>query len=144
MRGLLAKLRGSESCQRSDLVDPILIATGLRRSELLGLRWSDFDAAAATLTVCGKVVRERGKGVVRVDDTNTPAGQRTISVPPFAVTALTERRQRPFIGQQQVIFGSSTGTLRDPENFAGQWRKARGELGVPDITSAASEKPSPR
>jgi site-specific recombinase XerD len=38
LRDLLSKLRASENCQRRDLVDPItvLIATGLRRSELLG------------------------------------------------------------------------------------------------------------
>ena len=44
LRELLAKLRTSEFCQKYDLVDPItmLIATGLRRSELLGLRWADY------------------------------------------------------------------------------------------------------
>ena len=40
LRELLAKLRASETCRKRDLVDPItlLIATGLRRSELLALR----------------------------------------------------------------------------------------------------------
>jgi len=44
LRELLAKLRTSEFCQKCGLVDPItmLIATGLRRSELLGLRWADY------------------------------------------------------------------------------------------------------
>ena len=43
------KLRASDACQRHDLVDPItlLIATGLRISELLGLLWTDFDEDAA-------------------------------------------------------------------------------------------------
>ncbi|MBV9638998.1 MAG: site-specific integrase [Mycobacteriaceae bacterium] len=142
LRDLLAKLRQSENCQRRDLIDPItvLIATGLRRSELLGLRWSDFDADAGTISVCGKVVRQRGKGLVRVDETKTAAGRRTIPLPAFAVTALTERRRRPFIGEQHVIFASSTGTLRDPENFAGQWRKARDQLSAPDITSHSFRK----
>ena len=38
--GLLAQLRVSTRCRDHDLADPIvmLIATGLRRSELLGLR----------------------------------------------------------------------------------------------------------
>ena len=38
----LARLRTSQFCQKYDLVDPItmLISTGLRRSELLGLRWA--------------------------------------------------------------------------------------------------------
>jgi integrase len=45
-------------------LDPItiLIATGLRRSELLALRWDDDDDGAGTITVTGKVVRAAGKG----------------------------------------------------------------------------------
>jgi hypothetical protein len=43
VRELLSKLGASEYCRTRDLVDPItlFIATGLRRSELLGLRWAD-------------------------------------------------------------------------------------------------------
>jgi integrase len=45
LRDLLQKVQASKFCQDHDLVVPItlLIATGLRRSELLGLRWSDYD-----------------------------------------------------------------------------------------------------
>jgi hypothetical protein len=65
VRDLLRKMRASEECQRRDLVDSItvLIATGLRRSELLALRWSDFDPDAGTITVTGKLVRQRGVGL---------------------------------------------------------------------------------
>jgi uncharacterized protein DUF1298 len=48
---------------------------------------------------------------------------------------LTERRKRPYIGEQQVIFASSSGTFRDPDNFGAAWRAARDELGVPDVAS---------
>jgi integrase len=142
LRELLGKLRQSESCQRRDLVDPvtILITTGLRRSELLALRWTDLDAAASTITVCGKVVRQHGKGLLRIDDTKTAAGRRTIPLPAFAVTVLTERRHRPFIGQQAMIFPSTAGSWRDPENFAAQWRKVRDQLGVPGITTHSFRK----
>ena len=80
LRELLAKLRTSEFCQKYDLVDPItmLIATGLRRSELLGLRWADYDHAAATISVTGKVSRVTGKGLVRFSETKTAAGARTL------------------------------------------------------------------
>jgi hypothetical protein len=118
----------------------VLIATGLRRSELLALRWADFDVESGVLAVTGKVVRKRGAGLVRIDETKTTAGRRTIPLPSFAVTALTERRKRPFIGEQEVIFASKAGTLRDPENFAGQWRGSRAELGVPDATSHSFRK----
>ena len=142
LRELLAKLRASETCRKRDLVDPItlLIATGLRRSELLALRWIDFDAEAGTVAVTGKVVRQRGVGLVRVDETKTAAGRRSIPLPSFAVATLTKRRKTPFLGQQTVIFPSTSGTLRDPENFSGQWRAARDELGVPDVSSHSFRK----
>lgn len=142
LRELLGKLRASDYCHHHDLVDPItvLIATGLRRSEVLGLRWSDFDETAGMLAVTGKVIRVAGKGLVRVDDTKTAAGRRTVPLPAFAVTALTERRDLPYLGQQKVIFPSSAGTLRDPNNFSAQWRKGRDDLGAPDVTSHSFRK----
>ena len=142
LRELSGKLRASEYCQRNDLVDPmtIFIATGLRRSELLGLRWADFDEKAATLTVTGKVVRAAGKGLLRVDETKTAAGRRTVPLPSFAVITLTERRKKPFLGEQPMIFPSTAGTLRDPENFGARWRKVRDSLGVPDVTSHSFRK----
>jgi hypothetical protein len=41
----------------------------------------------------------------------------TTPLPSFAATVLTERRQRPYIGEQQVIFASSSGTLRRPRQL---------------------------
>ena len=117
-----------------------MIATGLRRSELLALRWSDFDADAGTVAVTGKLVRQRGVGLARIDETKTAAGRRTIPLPSFAVTVLNDRRKRPYVGQQQTIFASSSGTLRDPENFNTSWRAVRDELGMPDVTSHSFRK----
>ena len=142
LRDLLIKLRASETCRKRDLTDPVtlLIATGLRRSELLALRWCDFDAGAGTISVCGKVVREKANGLVRVDETKTVAGRRVIPLPAFAVAVLSERRNLPYLGEQSVIFPSTNGTLPDPDNFAGQWRKSRDELGVPDVSSHSFRK----
>ena len=39
-----------------------------------------------------------------------------------------------------MIFPSSTGTLRDPDNFGKRWREVRGDLGLPDITSQSFRK----
>lgn len=142
VRELIARLEASEYSHKHDLVDPIklLIATGLRRSELLGLRWSDFDETAGTLTVTGKVVRAKGRGLERIDDTKTVAGQRTILLPQFAIDTLTARRGREYVGEQAVIFASTTGTLRDPNNFGKQWRTVRAEVGAPDVTTHSFRK----
>jgi hypothetical protein len=85
LRGLLAKLRASEACQRHDLIDPLtlFIATGARMSELLGWYWTDFDDQNGTLAVTGKVVRAAGKGLLRIDDTKTAAGRRVLPLPTF-------------------------------------------------------------
>jgi integrase len=142
LRALLDKLRASTFCRDHDLVDPItlLIATGLRRSELLALRWSDFDADAGTLTVTGKLVRATGKGLVRMDETKTAAGRRTLPLPRFAVDVLRARRAVPFLGERPVIFPSTAGTLRDPNNFGKQWRTVREDLGVPEVTTHSFRK----
>ena len=54
------------------------LTTGLRRGELCGLRWEDFDAVNGTLKICRTVRREKGKGFT-TGDTKTYAGTRTIA-----------------------------------------------------------------
>jgi integrase len=142
LRDLLGKLRASLRCQEADLVDPItlLAATGLRRSELLALRWCDYDEAAGTITVSGKVARIEGVGLKRLDTGKTDSSARVVPLPEFAITALAERRTRPFWGQQKMIFPSGAATWRDPDNFDKQWRRVREDLGVPDVTSHSFRK----
>lgn len=142
LRALLQKVGESRYCREHDLVDPItlLIATGLRRSELLGARWVDYDQEARTIAVTGKVIRVAGEGLTRVDETKSAAGRRIVPLPLFAVAMLTARRQVPYLGEQAVIFPSSAGTLRDPNNFGKEWRTVRKELGVPEVTTHSFRK----
>jgi integrase len=63
-----------------------------------------------------------------------------IPLPEFAIIMLTHRRGRPFWGQQPMIFPSTVGTWRDPDNFNKQWRTVRDDLGVPDVTSHSFRK----
>jgi integrase len=107
---------------------------------VLALRWADFDDHAGTLAITGKVIRVLGEGLRRVDDTKTAAGRRVIPLPAFAIKALTERRSLPYLGEQTVIFPSTAGTLRDPNNFGKQWRTVRDDLGVPEVTTHSFRK----
>ena len=143
LRDLLIRLGTSEYCRKHDLVGPftLFIATGLRRGELLGLRWSDFDETEGTIAVTGKVERIAGKGLIRVDVTKTAAGRRRLALPSFAVDALRQRRSVPFLGEHPVIiFPSTAGTWRDPNNFGREWREVRGKLGVPHVTTHSFRK----
>ncbi len=82
---LLSAARGS------DLEQPIAVAvgTGLRRGELLGLRWGDVDLDAARLTVRRSV--ETVDGVTRTKPPKTARSARSIALPPFVVDVLRRR-----------------------------------------------------
>lgn len=143
LRNLLAGVRASDYCREHDLADPItlFVATGLRRSELLALRWEDYDAGAATVTVTGKLVRATGHGLQRIKyEAKSPAGLRTVPLPKFAADMLKARHGRDYLGQQPMIFPATSGTWRDLNNFGKQWRKVRDDLGVPDVTSHSFRK----
>ncbi|MEZ0381770.1 integrase [Mycobacterium sp. pW045] len=62
--GLLGTVAASAECEAIDMGDPIimLMATGLRRSELLALRRSDYNRKAGEIAITGKVVRITGRG----------------------------------------------------------------------------------
>lgn len=142
VRALLKGVSDSEVCASKDLRDPVILlaATGLRRSELLALRWEDVDLDGRVLSVTGSVVRLKGKGLVRQDRTKG-GDARSVPLPQFAVDALHRRkgaRQGP--NTAGVIFPSSTGTLRDPDNFGKQWREVRDDLGLPDVSSHSFRK----
>ena len=46
----------------------------------------------------------------------------------------------PYFGEQTMIFPSTAGTWRDPDNFRARWREVRQDLGVPDATSHSFRK----
>jgi hypothetical protein len=55
------------------------------------VRWADYDDKAGTLTITGKVIRVTGQGLLRVDETKSAAGRRTLPPPVPLKTASTLR-----------------------------------------------------
>ena len=68
------------------------LTTGLRRGEICGLKWEDFDEVNGTLKVCRTVYRETGGGLT-AGDTKTSAGVRKIVLPASTVQVLRERKK---------------------------------------------------
>ncbi|RGP51615.1 hypothetical protein AWH04_18260 [Rhodococcus erythropolis] len=122
-----------------DLVDPItmLAGTGLRRSEMLGLRWEDYDSEAGTIAVTGRVVRGKGVGLIREEVTKTTTSRRVVALPKFAIEMLTRRADEFHPSEEGLIFPSSVGTLRDPDNLNGQFARVRGVLGFEWVATHA-------
>ncbi len=129
---VLKALLESQKCRDNDLADPLVLhlATGLRVSEILGLRWEEFDPEAKTIAVSGRVVWAKGEGLLRTPTFDSSKGTAPLlALPQFAVDMLLARAQEERLNHCGVIFPSSVGTLRDPSGFARQWREIRGELG---------------
>ena len=73
------------------------LMTGLRRGEICGLQWSDFDEEGGTLKVC-RTLHSQRKGEYTVGETKTGKGMRTIILP-HSVTKILRRRKADAISQ---------------------------------------------
>ncbi|MCQ4862784.1 tyrosine-type recombinase/integrase [Pseudoflavonifractor phocaeensis] len=69
------------------------ITTGLRRGEICGLMWQDFDERNSTLKVC-RTLHSKKLGVFSLGDTKTGTGTRTIVLPQSTVGLLRRRREK--------------------------------------------------
>ncbi|WP_227878784.1 tyrosine-type recombinase/integrase [Arthrobacter dokdonensis] len=122
----------------SDLIDvlDIFLATGARIGEVLAIRWQDVDLEVSppTITVSGTVIMEKGRGTYRQDHPKTKAGFRTVKLPPFALKTLLRKQASEHSGPEDMLFPSSTGTVRSPHNFRRQWRDARSGSGFEWVT----------
>jgi integrase len=104
---------------------PVLVAitTGVRRGELLGLRWSDIDLKAARLTVNQSLERVKGKTVFKAPKTRK--SRRTITLPALTAEALSRHRVaqsadrlRLGLGKPELVFAHPDGSPMDPDGIS--------------------------
>lgn len=82
----------------------VLAATGMRRSEILGLRWSEVDLAAATLTV-RQTILATAHGFQPQDDQKSEGSARTIHLDRRTVAQL--RPHRAAQNEAKLALGSA-------------------------------------
>ena len=68
------------------------LTTGLRRGEICGLQWRDFDAEAGTLQV-SRTLHQDQDGGLSTGETKTGKGRRKILLPDSTATLLRERQK---------------------------------------------------
>ena len=68
------------------------LTTGLRRGEICGLKWCDFDEKHGTLNVCRNATAKKGGGV-SIGETKTDTGNRLIYLPESTVKMLKKRKK---------------------------------------------------
>jgi integrase len=126
----------------------MLAMTGMRRGELLALRWRDIDLDAATVSVrrSAGVVRVMGEGATITEGPTKTGRPRVIDLDDATVTMLRAyRRERgsmalSYARDTALAFGDHEGRTRQPERFSRsfaqvltRFRRALGEAAPPAI-----------
>jgi integrase len=88
------------------------IFTGLRASELRGLKWADVDLKKAELHV-----RQRADRYNSIGHTKSATGQRTLPLPPIVVNTLREWKLTCPMGDMDLVFPTGTGGIENLSNI---------------------------
>lgn len=114
-------------------------STGARTSEVLALRWTDFDFTTdpPTVTLNGTVVRGLDGKLAIQDRMKTDKSHRQLELPPFVVPMLTERARTAY---SELVFPSAVGTPRWPDNLRRDWRSALDGTVYARVTPGAFRK----
>ena len=114
---------------------------GLRRGEAAGLRWSDLDLDAGTLTVTGQLQQLGGRMVA--GPPKSDAGRRVIALDKTTIAALREHRSRqqaeraaagPRWTETGYVFTTLTGEPVVPDRMTRLFRKLVAASGLPPVT----------
>lgn len=119
----------------------LCLVSGLRRGELLALRWSDLDLRARELTVHQQLAVERSRPVLK--QLKTDAADRIVTFGPATAKALIRHRhqqdsERSLAGdvweESGLVFTTALGGWIDPSNFGRLMDVLIAKAGVPRIT----------
>lgn len=122
---------------------PILLAvtTGMRRGEILGLRWNDLDLNAGTLAVCQSLEHTRSGGL-KFKQPKTRRSRRVVALPGFARDALRKHRALqakvrllagPDYKDNELVCARWDGNPRNPGALTRAFAKLIVDLGLPKI-----------
>ena len=103
------------------------VYTGLRRSELMGLKWEYVDLENGILTIA-ETLLQTNKEIYQEDDTKTYAGKRTVSIPSEVVEVL--RKHKAYVGDTEYVFCNKKGERPDPHNFNRFFQKLLEKAGI--------------
>jgi integrase len=104
MRAIVGSLDTAAGRYRPLLLTAIF--TGLRASELRGLRWHDVDLKRGELHV-----RQRADRYGTIGQPKSEAGERTVPLPPMVVAALRKHRLACPRNDQDIVFTNGRGGI---------------------------------
>jgi len=107
------------------------LMTGMRRGEICGLRWEDFDEVAGTLHVQRAVRYEHGKPII--GETKTNEGNRRMSLP-RSLTDLLAARKKSALTEWIFPNPLKPELPMNPSAAYRRLKKLLGEAKLPDVT----------
>ena len=106
----------------------IELATGLRRGELLGLKWSDIDWKNGIIKVRRQVARVDGQIVEA--PLKTKNSYRAVSISPQAIEVLREQKRKT---NDQYVFPSPNGGPISPDSVNNMLKRVLERAGIPKV-----------
>jgi integrase len=119
---------------------PVVLATGMRRGEVLGLRWCDIDFEHRVIHVRQSAIMVGGK--MQIGPTKGDRSRAIHGIPPSILTALREHKARqnarrlemgPLWQDRGLVFCSEVGTPIYGQNLAREYDRLVKLAGVPRI-----------
>ena len=125
----------------------LILTLGLRRGEVLGLKWEDVDLVAGEVRIGWQLQRVSGRLLRR--ETKTAASDAVLPLPTICVVALTDwaRRQRRWQNEAAdawqpfgYVFTTRHGLPIEPRNFHRDFKRRSRRSGVPEIPVHTTRK----
>jgi integrase len=130
-RALLRAIKGD----RLEALYRVALSLGLRRGEVLGLRWQDVDFDTATLRIAQTIQRTRTQGLI-ISTPKTKSSLRTLSIPPVLLSVLKRHKSRQegegIDNPHGLVFISTTGTPLEPDNITHRFKAFAKAAELPD------------
>ena len=105
------------------------LTTGLRRGELLGLKWSDVDLEKGDLRVQRQIGRIDGK-IIEMP-LKTKNAYRTLPLSADAIDVLMQQRRK--MGNSEWVFPSPTGGPMSPDSVLHMLQRVLKRAGLPKV-----------
>jgi integrase len=138
--GWLSKLEADPKAVAADLSDLTrwMLCTGVRIGEALAVSWDELDTDAGSVRIAWKIIRVRGRGLVRVPRVKGADDERVLALP-RCVVVMCDRRT-PAGSREGPLFPDTRGGWRDPSNTLRAFREARERAGFDWVTSHVFRK----
>ena len=119
------------SAHRLSAAFVLLATTGMRRSEVLGLRWSDIDLDDRSLSIVRTLTVVAGRPFVTAPKTR--ASRRLVYLDDSTVAALRAHRDSSTVSRGAYVFQSGDGQPVNPASFSNTFDRLVTRSGLPRI-----------